>query len=181
MNSKVIVGVIVAVLIVGGGWYFMSAKDGAISADMVTIGSINQLIGSGKDYECTVSQSTEQFTSTGVFYVSGGKVRGDIVTKYVAQGVPENESHMITDGKVVSFWPIVPGKGITINIDSQSPAYDAELSKDVNFNAEANYSCKPWAAKDDSKFTQPSDISFVDGPAMQQMMKEAVQNAAPVQ
>lgn len=177
MNNKVIIGVIVAVLVIGGGWYFMSGKQGASSVVEGGNSTMNQLLASKEDLECVYTQVNDQASTNGILYVSGGKVRGDFTVEVkAASGVQAQtfSSHLVTDGKQVWLWPLspeMPNQGVSIAVD---PTKKDEVNLDQSFNAD----CKAWT-KDDAKFIAPTEVQFSDAADLEKAIKaQAEQQAA---
>ncbi len=176
MNNKVIIGIVVVVLAVAGGWYFVVNKKAP--APMAS-STMNQLLASAEPVECVYTQTNEQAQTTGTLYVAGGQVRGDftVETKAVANAPAQKfESHLITDGKKVLLWPltpVAPTQGVTVAVD---PARKDQVDLDQNFNAD----CKPWV-KDDSKFVAPADIKFTDANVLEQAFEAQAKAAMEAQ
>lgn len=172
MNNKIIIGVVIAVLVVGGGYWFFG-REASLTTNPSTM---NQLLASTEDLECLYTQNNDQADTTGTLYVSGGKVRGDftIQTKAVAgSAVQKFDSHLVTDGKQVLLWPLTPQEptqGVLINVD---PAKKDQVNLDQTFDA----ACKPWV-KDDAKFTAPADVQFTDVAVLEKAFSDQAAAAA---
>ena len=156
MNNKIIIGVVVAVLVIGGGYWFFG-REASLTTSPSTM---NQLLASADPLECAYTQNNDQADTTGTLYVADGKVRGDftIQTKASAGVAAQKlDSHLVTDGKQVLLWPLTsqaPTQGVLINVD---PTKKDQVNLDQTFDAV----CKPWV-KDDAKFAAPTDVQFTD-------------------
>lgn len=172
MNTNTAIGVVVGMVVVlGGGYYLMNQNStptdmSAIGAQEETgetaqagtvKGSFASLATRGGSWKCTVDTSTAQSVSSGVTYVSGGKVRADFTTS--VQGYGAVESHMIADGEDVYTWSSMMPQGIKSKMTMQGTGGAETSGQGMNANMEYSYDCQPWSA-DSAMFAVPADITF---------------------
>lgn len=167
MNNKIIIGVIVALVVVGGGLYLVSNNK---DAGVVGTNTMNQLLASTDAIECVYTQSDDFNEVTGTIYVADGKVRGDFTTKTKSEPVQSFESHLITDGKQVFLWPLAP------DTPNQGVVMSVEVRDQVNLDQPFDTICKPWNKKD-SKLSTPDDVQFEDFAVIQQALQAQAQAA----
>jgi len=126
--------------------------------------SLKALLASGTSQKCSYSDSG----SEGVFYLSGGKSRGDFTTTVSGK---TTASHMISDGKTSYIWMDGQPQGYKMSLEvnastnQQANSTAASAQQGVDVNKTMNYDCQAWSA-DNSMFNLPSGIEFVDFAAM---------------
>lgn len=126
-------------------------------------GSLKSLLGLGKNVNCTFTYPDAG--STGTVYVSGQKMRGDF--NMMVEG-KQMESHMIQDGTYAYSWTGSQGAKFKIDQNLKASPVSGGQQQSVDLEKEVDYKCSPWSA-DNSKFTVPTDVKFVD---MSEMMKQ---------
>ncbi|MBI4100006.1 hypothetical protein HY440_03290 [Candidatus Microgenomates bacterium] len=166
MNSKVIVSVVVVVLLLlGVGGYFLMPKPAGQPATPVAqptqqnpMQSLKDLLTSGAATRCTFADNTSSGTVNGTVYVSGGKVRSDImmVTQTKTTG-----THMILDNGTGYVWMDDQAQGFKMAIDLSAGSEQASSSAGVDWQKKMNYQCSPWVI-DGSMFAMPAGVSFMD-------------------
>jgi hypothetical protein len=174
--NKILLGV-VAILVIGGGAYFL--MNGAPAGEQGTqnmnqessadtssggafSGSIADLSARGGEWKCTVDSSANtgagQAISSGTVYVSGKSVRGDFTTS--VQGFGTVESHMIADGSNVYVWSSAMSQGFKMNMTASGGSGSAATSgQGMDINQNYSYDCQPAQASA-SLFAPPANISF---------------------
>ncbi|HWY79373.1 MAG TPA: hypothetical protein VNW29_03380 [Candidatus Sulfotelmatobacter sp.] len=185
MNKKMFIIVVVLVLIVlGGGVFSLLSRSSKNPLKYVQ----NQMTTSKKSLldlvtmvgilKCTFSDKTNN--SSGVVYVSGGKMRGDFQSQ---DGGKITQSHMINDGSYIYVWTngvndgykttlatikdMLPQSGTSgTNSISQSQTQ----SGNINFHQQTNYSCNPWSV-DTAMFLLPQGVTFTDYSSLIQKIK----------
>lgn len=160
-------GIIIAVLVVGGGaWYFVNNKGGSLET-AGTQGSFADVLARGGNYECTFTSTDPDSESSGVIYVSDKRIRGDFKSMVEKSGLVA--SSMIVDGKAVYTWSDATPLGIKIPIvsseDGSNQVTDSFNSE--NKNASVDYECKSWKV-DETMFVPPSGIQFMGFPTTSQ-------------
>lgn len=169
MNSKVIIGIVTAVIIIGGGVALYMANSSntqqnetkeAETAQTTTKTSLSALLEKGDPQKCTYSGSNEGYEYSGTAYFSSEKqMRNDY--KSEREGKSRDGSMIITDGTQY-FWNNDDKKGFKTAIkadDSQQSS--SETSENVDTKAKFSFQCEGWTV-DESKFTPPSDVTIQD-------------------
>ncbi len=173
MNQNIAIGVVVAVVVVGGGYYVLNQP----AAAPVTLGqgqeattttetsaqsgkftgSIAELVGRGGSWKCSVDSTTAEAVSSGVTYVSGGKVRADFTTSVPSYG--SVETHLISDGVDVYTWSSMMPQGIKTKMTAQGSGSGSTSGQGMSTDTQYSYDCQPWTA-DASLFVVPANITF---------------------
>lgn len=179
MNKGLLAGIGIVVVIVAIVAYLMTTKrDGDTTADLsentANVGgtqeptsttstaksSLKDLLALGTAQKCTFSSTTESATSEGVFYVSGGKARGDFTS---AAGGQTTTAHTIVDGQTSYVWTDGSSQGFKTSLSatqSTAPTTTGQ-TQSVDVNDQLDYNCSLWVATP-SSFTPPTNIQFVD-------------------
>lgn len=170
--TKTIVSIIVVLILVGVGITIAGKnadaptdiKENEVSNESIK-GSIQSLFSKGKDITCTFEREDEFGRTEGTVYVSAGKLAGDFVFKDSDE--VEFKTQIIQDNEYSYTWGLSPAGEMAIKmrvseIESATTA-ESDNSEVITFNPdeEVDYTCNNWD-KDDSKFTPPSDIVFID-------------------
>jgi hypothetical protein len=146
--------------------------------DISTKGSLKTLLGLVGAQKCTVSQVSDISKSSGVFYLSDGKGRGDFESTVLSgpgAGVTMKTS-MIMDAETIYTWDEGTKQGMKMSMVELSGAAgaDASVSSSAGANAAADqfnqsydYDCEKWVPSA-GVFTPPSGVKFTD---MSEMMK----------
>jgi len=169
MQIKTLIGVVVAIVVVGGGiWYVSTNKaeapvDGMPAASEDTAegsGTLAELMKRAGSYKCTVemkpTEANENTASSGTVYVADGKMRGDFTTVVAALGGKIVESYMIsTDGYVYTWSNLLP-QGMKMQISTSG---DTATQGGMDASAAVDYHCAPWNVEA-SRFTVPTNVKF---------------------
>jgi len=119
-----------------------------------TTGTLKALLGLGKNVVCDVDTGKE---SGKVYLTAGGSLSGEFTA---SNGTI---SHVIVKDGMAYVWSGT--QGAKLSLDYLNASASAQSSSQVNLNSEASYSCSDWTV-DNSKFTLPSGVNFVDIEAM---------------
>ena len=171
---------VVAILLIAAGAYLVLGKKSQTpqtsstnttteqkSEDSGSIkSSIKSLLGGGKNVMCTVKYPTADQSAEGTIYVSSKKMRGDFKMMVEGKSV---ESHMITDDTYSYSWSSMMPQGVKMKMAQIEAPTASPTSGQVDINNEVDMNCFNWGV-DNSKFTPPSDIQFMD---VSTMMKPA--------
>lgn len=177
MDTKLIVGVLVGVAVLGGGVYFFSetatapsGSDTVLSGDSMDQlaavgaltsgkfeGSFADLSTRGGEWKCMVDTSTAEAVSSGSVYVSQKNVRGDFTSDVASYG--QVESHIITDGESVYTWTSVMPQGFKMKMVATGNDSGKPSGQGGDANQKYSYDCEPFTV-DASLFVVPSDIQF---------------------
>lgn len=149
-----------------------------LGAGGVMKGSLRSLFGIGKDTECTIENTMQNYSSKGTVYVtSKGEASGNFTSTVNGRAI---DSHMIIKDGVTYTWSGTQGSKISLK-DMPMPEENGakippqDMQKNgVDMNSQVNYSCKDWAY-DASKFVIPTTVQFVD---LGEMMKKFNINAS---
>jgi len=151
------------------------AKTESESEPLSGIGSLASVLGFGNKVRCNFSSADNDHESTGVFYTDGERLRVEMTATS-----PEGSfnSNMINDGEFIYTWGDTPEGMMAIKMvnpetsetdttvhDTASPSPDSNSYVDVD--EEVSYDCDRWTV-DNSVFTPPSDVEFMDMAAMMQ-------------
>lgn len=174
METKTIIGLVAAVVVVGGGvWYFSSGNsanaptteegvattmEGEEQAD--GSGTLADLMMRAGSFRCDVDVAAEEGNTTaetsGVVYIGDGKMRGDFTTK--VSGMTVN-SHMLTlDGYVYTWSDMMP-QGMKMKVAADGTA-QGQTQGSMDASAAVDYHCAPWSV-DGARFTIPSSVTFM--------------------
>ncbi len=164
MSTKAIIGLILGIVVVGGGaWYLSSHNAAPVPADeqgdVQTLengdGTLGALLGLAGSLTCTVTMPTPGGESTGTLFISNGQMRSDVTT---AVNGKEIAAHMIKNGDYFYSWTDAYPQGVKIKLAATASG-NGQAGYDPN--QKVKYSCTPWAA-DASKFTVPANVTFTD-------------------
>jgi len=179
MNTKVIIGVLAGVILVGGGVYFVNqgnstSAEGAASSEASTATattaapmSLKDLIAQGVSEKCDFSDSdaTSGAQTQGTMYVADGKVRGDFTATVQGKAMG---THMISDGTTMYTWIDGMGSGFKMSMTAVAKPTDTAAPQQqhgFDSNKKVDYHCTPGSV-DATVFTLPTSITFQDMSAM---------------
>jgi hypothetical protein len=156
--------------------------------------SLKDLMDKNKALKCSWQATDEDGNQMkGITYVQGKKFRQDVTITLPEEknGLKEMEVHSISDGQWMYTWNSVqPEMGMKINLakaQEQASQYatSSETNQQPNYqqgpdlNKKVEYKCEAWQPNE-SKFTPPSDINFMDPTAMiENMINAGGQNPLP--
>lgn len=183
---KILIGIIVACAIVGGGVYVFTQKntetpvvtenkqDQSADADahdptathesQEVSGSLDTIIALGKDYKCTFTHNIDMGNTEGTVYISGKNIRGNFLTHVSVPGMAAMtvENHMIRNGDDVYSWSSLSQQGFKGKVSVNDEANSDQPRSDVLEiqNTQLDYNCESYSP-DSSLFTVPTSITFV--------------------
>lgn len=184
MNIAAIIGVVVALAVVGGGGAYLAQQgtfDGMMEAGMEQEGKneatdqpAGEVTGTMRDLwnmtgsaRCTVTSEDPNSFSLGTAYIANGQVRADFSSATAAGSF---DSHMIrTDGKLYT-WSSAMEQGMVMEeaeMEARSEGSASVETKAIDPSVSIQYSCEPWTA-DARLFVPPADITFMDLSAFMQ-------------
>jgi len=177
-NTLLIIGIIIIILLAIGGYLYMNKSQSPLSMtgkekkiEETTQGSamksLRELMMMGQDQMCTFESTDDNGSNKGSSYISGEKVRTDF-----SGTDPDGKAYsgsMISDGTYMYTWSSAGPQGMKIKINEETNQEVEDIKKDVqksqdqfvNPDEKIDYRCQGWRA-DQSMFTPPSDIEFVD-------------------
>ncbi len=132
-----------------------SSTDGATQNTQEAIETMEEIFSNNDNLKCDWSATVEGQSSSGVMYKTKDKIRMDIV----AEG---EKVYMIFKDKMSYMWFDSVNTGIKSpfeDISEITKEYSGELP-DVN-DGDYSFKCDPWTV-DNSVFTPPADITFMD-------------------
>jgi len=170
--SKKLIGLIVVVVVIVGGYFVFSDNKGAENEELgntneeQTAGkkmAFSEFLKQGGAYKCEVKQSMGDFENSGTMYVSGKNLRGEYST--VAEGKTMTSSFISRDGYSYTWSSLAPGMGFKIKVveDTEAPNANVDVSGTSVWNANqiGDYNCENWNV-DASKFELPKGITFTE-------------------
>lgn len=163
MNTNTLLAVIVGVVVVGGGaWYLSTQQPKAATEETVFseagTSTFASFIAQGGSRSCDIVVNNEAAPAQGVVYVSGAEVRADFTTQPVTAGGMSITAHMIQTGGYVYSWTDIMPQGVKVAVANGA---GAASSNGFDVNARVSYDCSPWIP-DASKFVVPPTISFME-------------------
>lgn len=180
MSKKLIIIAGVVVVLAGAGvagWVALKGNDKTISDNStqtdqpaqtqpqseVMPKTINGFLAAGKNQKCTFSSSAGEAQTSGTMYFAGERMRGEY--KSVSDGQTTNGQMIITDG-LQYFWEPSSKRGVKLTISQQDAEESAGNTSSgsqggLETDAEYDFNCDDWTV-DQSRFTPPSDIEFMD-------------------
>jgi len=185
--TKLIIGVVLAV-VVGGGVYFASKKSDQTNeaanvssseeqsdAPASFTGTISELLGLGQNITCTFSRMDENGTVNGTVYLaaSGERIRGDF---QMTSSQGEMGGSLIRRDGTNYTWGDTPYGAFAIKVAVEDEMSDGMSDKDtqgVDFDENMDYTCSPWRV-DEGKFELPSGVEFQDISAKMEAVNASV-------
>ena len=177
----IVIGIAVVALVVGGTYYASKKSpeaeqeetkadtrvDSATQADVsveaeAQSGTLRELLSMKQDITCTFNSDVGGDTS-GVVYISDGKMRGDFVSQSSVNA--QVESHMILQDSMAYVWS--GSQGAKMDISKLQADTSGQAGGSVDLDAKVDYTCEDWK-KDETKFTLPGTVTFIDIGAMMQ-------------
>lgn len=124
-------------------------------------GSLRSMLGLGKSQMCTYTNTAGGVTSSGTFYIStDGSMRGDFTVQTSAG--TQTSNMMVKDGTSY-VWSGSQGTKMSTLKNDTTTAPDTNTGFDLD--GQFGYNCENWS-KDESKFTVPAGVQFLDIGAM---------------
>lgn len=184
--APIIIIAIIAVLAIGGGAYVVSKNKAKVSqeekmesneernseGDEVKVesntnvkGSLRSLLTIGKNVMCTFTSTAGGITSSGTTYIgSNGDMSGNFSSTTSSGTVA---SHMVMKGGMSYAWS--GNQGVKMNVaEMNENSATSSNGQSVDLDSQVDYKCEPWV-RDESKFTLPSSVTFMDLSAMMKM------------
>lgn len=174
MSTNAIIGLVVAVVVIGGGaWYFSThpmaaptGEEGAPGGTQATGNAVpesgtlayGEILLMGGSRECDISLSTAGGPATGKLYVADQNVRSDITMTSSGMTIA---AHMIRTGGFIYSWSDMVNQGVKIKESASGSAPGGTSGAGYDPSAAVSYSCKGWIT-DSSKFVVPTNVTFKD-------------------
>lgn len=178
-QKNIIIGVIVAIVLIGGAWFLMTPKQNevAITPDteeqtetvsntptqsVKATGTLKSTFTQGGNYTCTLTTiDGSSGKTTGTVYASGGKTRSDFKIQSATGAI--TELHIIRDGVTAYTWVAGQSSGTKTAITASSSVVPRQPSGaviSVTDDSSVSTDCHPWLP-DISQFVPPTSITFV--------------------
>ncbi|OGH10914.1 MAG: hypothetical protein A3B38_04120 [Candidatus Levybacteria bacterium RIFCSPLOWO2_01_FULL_36_13] len=169
MNTKVVGAIVVLVLLLGIGGFLVLGqnKQANQTATNITPTTVQNeksttdiwgILSKGTNQKCDFSYMTSDSSSTGTFYFSGKKMRGDITSKNEGK---TSVFYLIRDGDTNYMWGTDLEAGFKMTLKEEDLKTNQQFVQYFNSDQKVDYKCTPWLV-DASKFTPPSNIKFTD-------------------
>src|SRR5687768_17030789 len=110
INTNIIIGIVAALVVVGGGAYVYTQMDGSAEVRESEQLSLRTLF-DRDDQKCTFKTTVDGMVSEGTLYISDGCIRGDFTSQ--VQGKTEL-SHMIATKDEMRIWQHEQTTGFTM-------------------------------------------------------------------
>lgn len=177
MNTKIIVAIVGGLVVLGGAYYLLSRNSGQnlireeAWEDDSAIGRFDDMVRSGKSYQCTFEFKDETNESSGTVYMTGGadRLRGDF--DITDSQVGAMEVHLIRDGGYNYLWGSALPQGIKTAVTEKETLFEDDANSPVDTNVD--YECRTWNV-DESKFSLPAGVEFQDMSAWQESVGASV-------
>ncbi len=186
MNTKIVVLIGVAVVVLGGGYMLMQSSDTSggdvanntaqesLSEQNSGSGSFRSLMQRGENITCTFSSTAEGSVSNGTFYYGDGMYRVEAETEtdgvtFVSNMIGLADKSYIWGGTPAGEMAVVIANDTTEMDESVHDFADTQQGSAVDLEAGVEYECDAWRPVP-SMFVPPSDIEFLDMQAMMQNM-----------
>lgn len=183
--APIIIIAIIAVLAVGGGAYVAQKNkvkkemqldanvetqvnanlDVEAKANVNAKGSLRSLLAIGQNTMCTFTSTAGGITSSGTTYIgSNGDMSGNFSSTTSSGTVA---SYMVMKGGMSYAWS--GNQGVKMNVaEMNANSATSSNGQSVNLDSQVDYKCEPWV-RDESKFTLPTSVTFMDLSAMMKM------------
>jgi hypothetical protein len=183
MNRKTLIGIITAVVIVGGtGAAIVVARSdtsapasssvtqntsNTVSPEIVK-GSLASLLNTSDTKKCSFDTGADGVSAT--VYLANNRMRSDYSS---TSGGTVKEGSMIVLSDKQYIWDSADKKGVMFafsrdQVEQQAGAASQQSSVDIN--KEYDFTCSNWTL-DESKFTPPTDVAFTDYTQLQQQLR----------
>lgn len=176
--------VALAAVVIGGGWWALSSGDdaepSANQSAQTEASTLNQLIAGGDDLTCSFSDTdADGNINTGQVYLSDGRMSGEFTL--AENGANPIKSYLINDGSHQYSWQDGETEGFKLSLDhsddgevSEAPTQQPQPETAVDQDQSFDFDCQGWTV-DESRFTPPANVNFVD---FSDFLNEATEGAA---
>lgn len=176
-NKTLLAGIAAAaIILLGAGGIFLFSKNqktptpnSTVSTEKVNPdknsieGSIKEIFEATGNKKCEYNVDDEESKSTGVFYVSGTKVSGEINT---TKDEETEQTNIIKDGDMLYVWGDSLDEGLKMKVQTEDLSKQFGTAQKIfNPDQKISYKCSNWTV-DASKFTPPTNVKFTDFSSM---------------
>ncbi len=173
MSTNIIIGIVAALAVVGGGTYVAMNPEvvanltGSANVEENTntenesasVGStFSELLGLNQNVVCTFSHDDGQGNaSSGTVYMTAGgtQIRGD----FTVSSPVETNGYFIRTGGYNYMWSDAMPQGVKSKVTNEAELMSDAQSATVDPNTK--YACQAWTV-DASKFTLPASVNFME-------------------
>ncbi|MCR4274972.1 MAG: hypothetical protein NUW02_02905 [Candidatus Campbellbacteria bacterium] len=164
MNKKVIIGIVVVVVLIGG---FMLSRGkspiggGPLGDTSDSVSSLSELMSRGKPAKCQYTMAGDGFDQTSTVYYDGKKMYMENTSTVGGQ---ETKTNILIDENFQYMWSNDgTNQGIKIPVakDAADPSAGINPNSQVDFGANLQMDCDRWSGND-GVFTPPSSVTFTD-------------------
>lgn len=174
-QQNAIIGLIVLIVLILGGWYFLTHPAPTVMTDASgtstttdsgtadvqnahSVAAVETLATQGGNFTCSMNSIQSNSNTTGTVYASKQNVRFDL---QVSQNGSRVGTHSIRSGGYIYTWVDGQTTGAKVAASASSsiiPQPEGGVVE-VNLDTNSTLDCHPWIP-DQSQFTPPSDIVF---------------------
>lgn len=178
-HTKIIAAVLAVVVVAGGAYYMVKSRDGGENPSQTVAQNtqnntpaqnqngkkipFSDFVRQFGTYKCTVNQSINNQTVSGITYMHGGQIRAEYKTS--VNGMFFDTNFIVRDGYSFTWSSLAPNMGFKSKLATTGvPATPgASASGNISFNMEdvGDYNCDSWVY-DASKFQLPSSVTFTE-------------------
>jgi len=175
--KRILIGAAVVLVVAGGaGAYTLFNKDKAADGNKTVSvstksgtatseqASIEDLLTRNASLKCTYSVNEGEITNTGTAYFAGGK---NMYGEFVTTADNKNTSvFIVRNGDTQYVWMKDSTTGFKTDVSAYGKEQQQQMSQQFDATKKYQFNCVNWT-KDDSKFTPPSSVTFLDTAAQQ--------------
>ena len=157
-KTKLLIGLVVIVLVVGVGYSMFTGG----SSYKSFVGTIPELRKIGEDLKCTFTHTDQFVNMTGTIYIEGGdNMRMDSMVTTPELG--DIETFIIADQEYSYMWSLALEEGgIKVKIPEEEEDLEDDTTIDESVSSDdIEYSCEKWVV-DSSYFILPEGVEFED-------------------
>jgi hypothetical protein len=163
---RILWAVFALVVVAGVGYFLFNGPvplNSHSSIGLANLGSLGELLVSGRSVVCKITRETNDETLSGLVYIGAGKMRIDLNVN-TANGT-KDETHLLYDGEFVYTWHDFSHVGFKVQtpnlFDSARSVMGKKISSSGRVSSEDNLSrvCEPWSL-DEKLLSLPAEVIF---------------------
>ena len=186
MKQNALIGLVVIIVVIGGGWYVYQAggtpgdtSESALGTEgdakqpvsgvFTEEGTVVDLLKLGKSISCTYEQHNAKMDGSGTVYLDG-------LNRFRVKGVQTQngstfESNIIYTPSTMYMWVEGDGKSFALKVPVKEPITTTNSTSDASLNStvvyeDVTYTCSAWSVSD-SLFTPPTNVTFISAEDIQ--------------
>lgn len=165
ISSLVLGGVVV---LAAAWWFFNKPNTQVVPLTSTTsANSLRSLLGLNTNLHCRIQDDSDSEKGIGEIFVSGDKLAGSFSSTDASEQTTTH--HLVQVDKVMYVWNSGENQGFKmpiVDIETNSTTEEATTTTNnpndvVDLDKEIDFQCDNWQV-DNSKFSIPTDINFVD-------------------